>query len=63
MFWKPRNKGITISAELHEKIARNALSIYQADSEVVQVRPLENYRMEKKGDEPGYKPFLCYGTH
>ncbi len=38
MFWNRRKSSITITAELHEKLARTSQPIQEVDSEVICVR-------------------------
>lgn len=62
MFWKPRTNSIIISAELHQKIAQTCKPVYQADSEVVRVRPVAKTRSVKKKVKAQHEPMVCYGA-
>lgn len=62
MFWKSRKKSLTISAELHEKVARNSVPIYLAGSEVTCVRPAARPVRRKEKTNKRQKQFYCYGA-
>ena len=62
MFRKPRMKSLTISAELHEKIARNSVSIYQAESEVLCVRPGAKSEEGNRKQDKKRRAVFCYLT-
>lgn len=61
MFWKFRKSSVTITAELHEKIARSCKPIEQVPSEVVRVRALQKTRGEKKDHRSSHVPMLAHG--
>jgi hypothetical protein len=62
VFWKSPKKGLIISAELHEKIARNAVSIYEKDSEVISVRSCTKARPDENKSGIAYKPAYYCGA-
>jgi len=62
VFWKSPKKGLIISAELHEKIAANAVSIYEKDSEVICVRPGIKVSRGKNKSDIAYKPVYYCGA-
>lgn len=61
MFWKFRKRSITISAELHEKLAQTCEPIDEVPSSVVRVRPVKNREQEPERITAGLKPNLLCG--
>jgi hypothetical protein len=61
VFWKFRKQSITISAELHEKLAQTCEPIEEVPSAVLRVRRVKRRRQEPERIPAGLKPNLLCG--
>jgi hypothetical protein len=62
MFWRSRKKTLTISAELHEKIARSCEDLNEFPCEVSGVRTVRRNDRGKEVRRVQHAPRFSYGT-
>ena len=62
MFWKSQTTPISISSELHDKLARTSPPIEQVDSEVIAVRCAPKSGLKDAEDIASYQKFLGAGA-